>query len=222
MVHNGVTLSWYLLVVGCTTTAGFKLLLGLECLSSLDWVKTHRPCTANGSSRLDLAESFLVYNAHLLAVQSCPQAAKPILSAAEHEASSRTDCSGCLYFLCEFVHDPSCRFATNTVRHSKEHSASASTATQSPVEKQKGFGQLSTINEHGSRAGGALSASTESMDGKESRTRPAHSWLTNFLVDAHLSARSRRWEANSNGAQIPHAESNSNLHSDSVAGMNLA
>ena len=182
----------------------------------------HRPCTVNGSSRLDLAESFLVYTAHLLAVQSCRQAAKPILLAAEREASSRTDCSGCLCFLCEFVHDPSCLSATNTVRHSKEHSTSASIATRSPVDIQKGFGQLSTINEHGPRAGGALSASTESMDEKESPTRPAHSWLINFLVDAHLSAPSRRWEATSHGAQIPHAENNSNLHSDSVAGMNLA
>lgn len=89
--------------------------------------------------------------------------------------------------------------------HSKEDSASASTATLSPVEKQRGFGQLSTINENEPRAGGALSASTASIDEKDSSTKAPSSWLTNFLVDAHLSAPNRRWEANSNGAAVPNA-----------------
>lgn len=91
-------------MVRYTTTAGCNLLLGLQSLSSSDWVKTHRSCTANGSSRLDSAESSLVYTANLRAVQSCRQAARPALLAAEHEASSRTDYSGCLCFLCKSIH----------------------------------------------------------------------------------------------------------------------
>ena len=59
------------------------------------------------------------------------------------------------------------------------------------------FSHLSTIKEVGSRAGGALSASTASMDEKDAATNRPHSWLTDFLIDAHLSAPSRRWEANS-------------------------
>ncbi|KAL9133839.1 MAG: hypothetical protein Q9175_004975 [Cornicularia normoerica] len=76
--------------------------------------------------------------------------------------------------------------------HSKEDSTSASTATLSPVEQQRGFGRLSTINKAGSRAGDAANASTESMDEKDYPTKPPHSWLTTFLVDAHLTAPNRR------------------------------
>lgn len=165
-----------------------------------------------------MAESFLVYTANPLAVQSCRQAARPTRLAARHEASSRIDCSGCLCFPCEFIHGPFCLSATNTIRHSKGHSTSASTATLSPIEQQRGFGQLLTFNENGPRAGGALSASTESMDEKDFSTRAPHSWLTNFLVDAHLSAPSRRWEANSNTAPNMHVESSGNPHSDINAG----
>lgn len=82
--------------------------------------------------------------------------------------------------------------------HSKGDSTTASTATLSPVEQQRGFGRLSTINENGPRAGDALSASKDSMDEKGPSTKFPHSWLTKFLVDAHLSAPNRRWEANSN------------------------
>lgn len=180
----------------CTSTAGLKLLLDSEYFSSSDWVKMHRHCTANGSSRLDLAESFLVYTANPLAVQSCRQAARPTLLEADHEASSSFDYSGCLCFLCESILWPFCLPATNTIRHSKEDSTSTSTATLSPVQQQRGFGQLSTINENVPKAGDALSASTESMNEEDSPTKPPHSWLTNFLVDAHLSAPNRRWEAN--------------------------
>ena len=109
--------------------------------------------------------------------------------------------------------------ATNIFRHSKEDSTIASTATLSPVEQQKGFGQLSTINEKEPRAGGALSASTASMHEKDSSTRPQHSWLTEFLVDAHLSAPNRRQEVSSNGAPNTHAGSNSHHHGDSISSM---
>ena len=196
-VHNGKISLWYLLVVVCTSTAGFRLLLDSEYSSSSDWVKMHRPCTANGSSRLDLAESFLVYTANLLAVQSCRQAARPTPSAANHEASSSIDCSACPCFLCESLHCSFCPHANSTIRHSKEDSTSTSTATLSPLQLQRGFGQLSTINENVSKASDALSNSTESMNEKDSPTKPPHSWLTNFLVDAHLSAPNRRWEENS-------------------------
>ena len=194
-VHNGRTLRWYLLGVMCTSTAGLKLLLDSEYFSSSGWVKMHRHCTANGSSRLDSAESFLVYTANLLAVQSCRQAARPTLLSADHEASSSADYSGCLCFLCGSIHCPFCLPAANTSRHSKEDSTSTSTATISPVQQQRGFGQLSTINENGPKAGDALSASTESMN-EDSSTKSPHSWLTDFLVEAHLSAPNRRWEAN--------------------------
>lgn len=195
-VHNGRTLLWYLPVAVCTSTAGLKLLLDSEYFSSSDWVKMHRPCTANGSSRLDLAESFLVYTASLLAVQSCRQAVRPTLLAANHEASSSIGCSACLCFLCESLH---CSFdlsANNTIRHSKEDSTSTSTASFSPVQQQRGFGQLSTINENVPNASDSLSASNKSMNEKDSPTKAPHSWLTNFLVDAHLSAPNRRWESN--------------------------
>lgn len=195
-VHNGRTLHWYLLGVMCTSTAGLKLLLDSEYFSSLDWVKMHRNCTANGSSRLDSAESFQVYTANLLAVQSCRQAAKPTLLAADHEAFSSTEFSGCLCFLCESIHCPFCLPAANTIRHSKADSISTSIGTLSPVQQQRGFGQLSTINENVPIAADALSASTESMNEKDSPAKAPHSWLTNFLVDAHLSAPNRRWEAN--------------------------
>lgn len=180
----------------CTSTAGLKLLLDSEYFSSSDWAKTHRPCTANGSSAWDLVGSFLVYTANPLAVQSCRQAARPTLLAADHEASSSTDYSGCLCFLCEFIHRPFCLSATNTIRRSKEDSTSTSTATLSPVQQQRSFGQLSTINENVPRAVETLSASAESMNEKDTQTKAPHSWLTDFLVDAHLSAPSRRWEAN--------------------------
>ena len=180
-------------MVTCISTAGFKLLLDLGYLSSLDWAKTHRPCTANGSSGLDLADSFLVYTANLLAVRSCQQAARQTLLAAQPEASLRVIFSGCLCFLCESIHGSFYLFATNTIRRSKEDSTSASNATLSPVEQQRSFGQLSTINGTSPRAGDTLSASTESMDEKGSPTKAPHSWLTNFLVDAHLSAPNRRW-----------------------------
>ena len=108
--------------------------------------------------------------------------------------------------------------ANNISRHSKEGSTIASTATLSPVEQQRGFGQLSTIDEKEQRAGGALSASTASMH-EEDPTRPQHSWLTNFLVDAHLSAPNRRQEVSSNGALNTHAGSNSHHHSDSIPSM---
>lgn len=170
----------------------------MECFCSSDWVKTHRLCTANGSSSLDLDECFLVYTANLLAVQYCRQAARPALLAVEHEASSRTDCSGYLCFLCEFEHGPFGLPDTDTIRHSKGDSTTTSTATLSPVEQQRGFGRLSTINENGPRAGDVLSASEDSMDEKGPSTKFPHSWLTKFLVDAHLSAPNRRWEANSN------------------------
>ena len=195
-VHSGRTLRWYLLVVMCTSTAGLKLLLDSEYFSSSGWVKMHRHCTANGSSRLDSAESFLVYTANLLAVQFCRQVARPTLLAANHEASSSADYSGCLCFLCKSIHCSFSLAAANTIRHSKADSISTSTATLSPVQQQRGFGQLSTINENVSRTGDALSASTESMIEKDSPTKPPHSWLTNFLVDAHLSAPNRRMEAN--------------------------
>ena len=107
--------------------------------------------------------------------------------------------------------------ATNIVRHSKEGSTIASTATLSPVEQQRGFGQLSTINEKELGAGGALSASTASMHEKDSPKRPQHSWLTNFLVDAHLSAPNRRQEVSSNGALNTHADRNSHHHVDSIS-----
>ena len=109
--------------------------------------------------------------------------------------------------------------ATDVVRHSKEGSTIASTATLSPVEQQRGFGQLSTINEKELRAGGALSASTASMHEKDFPTRLQHSWLTNFLVDAHLSAPNRRQEVSSNGALNQPASSNSHHHSDSISSM---
>ncbi|CAF9916503.1 MAG: a-factor receptor [Alectoria fallacina] len=99
--------------------------------------------------------------------------------------------------------------------HSKD-STLASTASLSPVEQQGGFGHLSTINEHMPRAGDALSASTDSMEEKDSPTQPPHSWLTNFLVGAHLSAPNRRWEASSNGGRMPHVGSNSSHQSDST------
>ena len=83
--------------------------------------------------------------------------------------------------------------ATNTGRHSKEASTTASTATLSPVEQQRGFRNLETINEMEPGAGGTLSTSTESMHEKDFLTKPSHSWLTKFLVDAHLSAPNRRW-----------------------------
>ena len=108
---------------------------------------------------------------------------------------------------------------TNIVRHSKEASTIASTATLSPVEQQRGFGQLPTIEEKGLRAGGALSASTASMHEKDSSTRPQHSWLTKFLVDAHLSAPNRRQEGSSNGGLENHAGSTGHRHSDSIASM---
>ena len=209
-------------MVKCTTTAGFKLHLGLGCLCSSGWVKTHRPCTANGSSMLDLAGSFLVYIANRLAVQSCQRAARPVLSVAKREASSKTDCSQYLCFLCKSLHSRIYLAAIDNVRHSKEGSTSASTATLSPVEQQRGFGQLPTINENGPRAGDVLSASTVSMDETTSPTKSQHSWLTNFLVDAHLSAPSRRWEVNWNRAPNAHAGSNSNNHSGSNASMDHA
>ena len=109
--------------------------------------------------------------------------------------------------------------ATDIVRHSKEGSTIASTATLSPVEQQRGFGQLSTINEKELRAGGPLSASTASMHEKDSPTRLQHSWLTNFLVDAHLSAPNRRQEVSSTGAPNKHAGSNSHHYSDSISSM---
>ena len=107
----------------------------------------------------------------------------------------------------------------NIVRHSKDGSTIASTATLSPVEQQRGFGQLSTIEEKELSAGGALSASTASMHEKDSSTRPQHSWLTKFLVDAHLSAPNRRQEVISNGALNTHAGSNGYHHSDSISSM---
>lgn len=107
--------------------------------------------------------------------------------------------------------------ATNTVRHSKECSTIASTATLSPVEHQRGFGQLSTINEKEPRAGGALSASTASMHEKDSPTRAQDSWLTKFLVDTHLSAPNRRQEVCADGALNTHAGSNSHYHGDSIS-----
>ena len=106
--------------------------------------------------------------------------------------------------------------AANIVRHSKDGSTIASTATLSPVEQQRGFGHLSTIEEKELSAGGALSASTASMQEKDSSTRPQHSWLTKFLVDAHLSAPNRRQEVNSNGALNTHTGSESHHHSDSI------
>lgn len=181
----------------CTSTAGLKSLLDSEYSSSSDWVKMRRPCTANGYSRLDLAEYFLVYTANLLAVQSCRQAARPTPLAANHEASSSIGCSACQCFPCESLHRSSCPPANSTIRHSKEDSASTSTATISPVQQQRGFGQLSTINENVANASDALSTSTESMNEKDSPTKPPHSWLTNFLVDAHLSAPNRRREETS-------------------------
>ena len=109
--------------------------------------------------------------------------------------------------------------ATNIVRHSKEGSTIASNTTLSPIEQQRGFGQLSTINEKEPRAGGALSASTASMHEKDSPTRPQHSWLTEFLVDTHLSAPNRRQEMSSNGAPNTHAGSNSYHHGDPISSM---
>ena len=180
---------------------------------------THRPCTGNGSSRLDLAESFLVYIASLLAAQYCQQGARPILSVAKHDFFSRTDCSGRRCFLCESSDGLLLLRSTNIFRHSKEGSTIASTATLSPVEQQRGFGQLSTINEKEPRAGGALSASTASMHEKDSPTGTQHSWLTSFIVDAHLSAPNRCQEVSSNGAMNTHAGSNSHHHSDSIPSM---
>ena len=202
-------------MVSCTTTDGFKLLLGMEYSFSSGWVKTHRSCIANGSSRLDLAESSLAYTANLTAVQSCRLAAGPTLLAAKHEASSRIDCSGYLCFLCKSTQGLLSSCYSHFIRHSKD-STSASTATLSPVEHQGGFGHLSTINEHTPRAGDALSASTDSMQEKDSPTQPPHSWLTNFLVGAHLSAPNRHREASSTGGQMPHVGSNSNHQSDST------
>ena len=109
--------------------------------------------------------------------------------------------------------------ANNIFRHSKEGSTIASTATLSPVEQQRGFGQLSTIDEKELRAGGALSASTASMHEKDSPTGAQHSWLTKFLVDAHLSAPNRCQEVSSNGAPNTHAGSKSHHHSDSIPSM---
>lgn len=109
-----------------------------------------------------------------------------------------------------------CLLATNCIRHSKGGSTAASTATLSPVERQRGFTYLSTIDESGPRAGRALSASTASMEEKESPTKAPHSWLTRFLVDAHLSAPSRRWEANTNEAPISHVASNSSQRTNSI------
>ena len=203
-------------------TAGFKLLLDLGYLSSSGWAKTHRPCTANGSSRLDLAEYFLVYIAHLLAVPSCRQAARQILLAPEHEASFKAVCSGRLSFHCESIHGPLDSITTKTIRRSKEDSTSASTATLSPLEQQRGFGQLLTINENSSRAGDTLSAFTESVGEQRSPTKLPHSWLANFLVDAHLSAPNRCWEASSSGASKPHVGSNSNHPNDSIVSMDRA
>ena len=109
--------------------------------------------------------------------------------------------------------------ATNVVRHSKEGSTIASTATLSPVEQQRAFGQLSTIDEKELRAGGALSASTASMHEKDSPTRLQQSWLTRFLVDAHLSAPNRRQEVSSSEALNTHAASNSHHQSGSFSSM---
>ena len=187
----------------------------MEYSFSSGWVKTHRSCIANGSSRLDLAESSLVYTANLTAAQSCRQAAGPTLLAEKHEASSRIDCSGYLCFLCKFIQGLLSSCYSHFIRHSKD-STLASTASLSPVEQQGGFGHLSTINEHMPRAGDALSASTDSMEEKDSPTQPPHSWLTNFLVGAHLSAPNRRWEASSNGGRMPHVGSNSSHQSDST------
>lgn len=203
-------------------TAGFKSLSDLGSLSSSGWAKTHRPCTANGSSRLDLAECFLVYIAHLRAVPSCRQAARQTLLAAEHGASFIAVCSGRLCFHCESIHGPFNIPTTKTIRRSKEDSTSASTATLSPVEQQRDFGQLSTINENSPTAEDTLSASTESMGEQRSPTKLPHSWLTSFLVDAHLSAPNRCWEASSSGASNPHAGSNSNHPNDSIVSMDRA
>ena len=108
---------------------------------------------------------------------------------------------------------------TNIVRHSKEASTIASTATLSPVEQQRGFEQLPTIEEKELRAGGALSASTASTHEKDSPTRAQHSWLTKFLVDAHLSAPNRRQEGSSNEGLEILAGSTGHHHTDSIASM---
>lgn len=169
-------------MVSYITTDGFKLLLGMEYSFSSGWVKTHRSCIANGSSRLDLAESSLVYTVNLTAVQSCRQAAGPTLLAAKHEASSRIDCSGYLCFLCKSIQGLLSSCYSHFIRHSKD-STSASTATLSPVEQQGGFGHLSTINEYTPRAGDALSASTDSMEEKDSQQSPrTHGSQTSLLV----------------------------------------
>ena len=60
------------------------------------------------------------------------------------------------------------------------------------------------------------------MDEKDSPSKPTHSWLTDFLIDVHLSAPGRRWEGSSHGAPVPHAESDINIHSDSIARMDHA
>ena len=205
MVQNGRTLSWYQLVVSFTSTGGSNLLLDSECLSFSGWVMMQRPCIVNGSSRPDSAESSLAYIANLLAAPYYRQATRPTLLEAKHEASSRIDCSACLCFLCESNYCNVWLFDTKILRHSKGGSTTASTATLSPVEQQGGFSQLSTINEDTPRTGDTLSASTVFMDEKESSAGPAHSWLTSFLVDAHLSAPSRRWGADSNGGSTWHA-----------------
>ena len=187
----------------CPTTAGFRSLSDLGCLSS-GLVKTHRPCIANGSSRLDLAESFLVCITDLLAVRHCPQSARPTLSAAKHESFSRNDCFGCRCFLRESFTVFYFLATTNIVRHSKETSTSTSTVIPPPVEQERGFCQISSINEDGPRAGGALSASSEYTDEKGSPTKARFSWLTKFLVEAHLSAPNRRWEGDSSVAKNAH------------------
>ena len=60
------------------------------------------------------------------------------------------------------------------------------------------------------------------MEEKDFPTGAPHSWLTNFLVDAHLSAPSRRWEANSNTAPNTLIGSSDNPHSDTIAGLDRA
>lgn len=175
----------------------------MEYSYSSDWAKTRRLSIAHGCSSLDLVESSLVYTANRLAVQSFLQAARPTLLVAKHEAFSRIDCSGYLCFLCKSIHYPFCfpPSYSHAIRHSKESSTSGSTATLSPVEQQRGFGHLSTINENGYKTGDALSASSEGH--LEEMGSPSRSWLTKFLVEAHLSAPNRRWEARSKRAPVP-------------------